>query len=248
MRGGYTPRSGADPGQRHHPGRWGDGPGGLRLVWLRSLPGPRRCRRALLVPLRPRPRPRWARVSGAVRASAARGRGLAANVAMRTGHRGPREGYLAVARRSGRERPAVVGHLCIEPLGPRTDEMAVAVADDWQGRGIGRGLVEAAVAFAGRDPGRHDTGRQRSCLSTAGHDGLADPPLAGRRGADPLRHQIPVRCRPNLPDRRLSPAGRHRGTDGSERPGPAGAAGTTLRRRSSRARLAGEEGFEPSIP
>lgn len=45
----------------------------------------------------------------------------------------------------------VIGHLCLEPLGPPGDhveEVAVAVADGWRGRGLGHELLEAAIASA----------------------------------------------------------------------------------------------------
>ena len=60
-----------------------------------------------------------------------------------------REGFIATIRgpRAGR----IVGHVCIEPDGPASAEVAVAVADELQGRGIGRALVEAAVEWARRD-------------------------------------------------------------------------------------------------
>ena len=47
----------------------------------------------------------------------------------------------------------VVGHLCLEPLearGERVEEVAVAVAEDWRGRGLGRTLLDAAIASARR--------------------------------------------------------------------------------------------------
>jgi acetyltransferase len=60
-----------------------------------------------------------------------------------------REGFVAVVRDGdGSER--VVGHLCLEPDDADSAEIAVAVADEFQGRGIGRGLVQAAVAWARR--------------------------------------------------------------------------------------------------
>ena len=61
-----------------------------------------------------------------------------------------REGFVAVlasARRPGR----IVGHVCIEPDGPTSAEIALAVEDELQGHGIGRRLVDAAVAWARRD-------------------------------------------------------------------------------------------------
>jgi acetyltransferase len=45
----------------------------------------------------------------------------------------------------------IVGHLCLEPLGPvrpGVAEVAVAVADEWQRCGIGRALIAAAVEWA----------------------------------------------------------------------------------------------------
>lgn len=45
----------------------------------------------------------------------------------------------------------VVGHLCLEPLdapGDRVEEIAVAVAEDWRGRGLGHALLDAAIASA----------------------------------------------------------------------------------------------------
>lgn len=45
----------------------------------------------------------------------------------------------------------VVGHLCLEPLdarGRRVEEVAVAVAEDWRNRGLGRALLDAAIASA----------------------------------------------------------------------------------------------------
>lgn len=58
-----------------------------------------------------------------------------------------REGFVAVeASATGPDR--LVGHVCLEPDGPGSAEVAVAVADDLRGRGIGRRLVERAVAWA----------------------------------------------------------------------------------------------------
>ena len=47
----------------------------------------------------------------------------------------------------------VVGHLCLEPMErprDRVEEVAVAVADDVRGRGLGHALLEAAIASAKR--------------------------------------------------------------------------------------------------
>lgn len=52
------------------------------------------------------------------------------------------EGFVAVLD----ER--IVGHLCLEPAGPRRLELAVAVSDHMHGRGIGRKLLEAALDWA----------------------------------------------------------------------------------------------------
>ena len=69
-----------------------------------------------------------------------------------------REGFVAeaVARGGGR---VIVGHLCLEPAqalgaaavsGPASAEVAVAVADNVQHRGIGRALLAAAIDWASR--------------------------------------------------------------------------------------------------
>ena len=61
-----------------------------------------------------------------------------------------RRGFVAVTVRAAR-RDRIVGHVCLEPDGPASAEVALAVADDLQGQGIGRALVEAAVEWAGQD-------------------------------------------------------------------------------------------------
>jgi GNAT superfamily N-acetyltransferase len=42
----------------------------------------------------------------------------------------------------------IVGHLCLEPTGKGDVEMAIAVADAWQHRGVGRALLSAAIDWA----------------------------------------------------------------------------------------------------
>jgi GNAT superfamily N-acetyltransferase len=59
-----------------------------------------------------------------------------------------REGFIALADTGHGEE--VVGHLCVEPAGPHAAEIAVAVADKLQGRGIGRRLTNEAVRWARR--------------------------------------------------------------------------------------------------
>jgi acetyltransferase len=47
----------------------------------------------------------------------------------------------------------IVGHLCLEPIDlqrDRVEEIAVAVADDWQGHGMGHDLLDTAIASARR--------------------------------------------------------------------------------------------------
>lgn len=61
------------------------------------------------------------------------------------------EGFVAVshAGRAGRER--IVGHLCLEPDGEHVAEVAIAVADEFQHRGVGRRLLAAGAAWARRE-------------------------------------------------------------------------------------------------
>jgi GNAT superfamily N-acetyltransferase len=59
-----------------------------------------------------------------------------------------REGFLAILDEAGPEDGAIVGHLCVEPVTSEEIEMAVAVADRFQGRGIGRALTHAALDWA----------------------------------------------------------------------------------------------------
>jgi GNAT superfamily N-acetyltransferase len=61
-----------------------------------------------------------------------------------------REGFVAVMG-PVHGPTSIVGHLCVEPDGPTRAEVAVAVADELQARGIGRRLVEAAVVWARSD-------------------------------------------------------------------------------------------------
>ena len=56
------------------------------------------------------------------------------------------EGFVAVIGDGDRRR--LVGHLCLEPAGPRRLELAIAVSDLAQGRGIGRRLMKAALEWA----------------------------------------------------------------------------------------------------
>lgn len=69
-----------------------------------------------------------------------------------------REGIVAIvsdavpghasAVRSDASSERIIGHLCLEPGEAGEVEMAVAVADAWQHRGVGRALLSAAIAWA----------------------------------------------------------------------------------------------------
>lgn len=61
-----------------------------------------------------------------------------------------REGFVALMG-PGDRTDRIVGHVCVEPDGPNAAEIAIAVADDVQHRGIGRQLTEAAVEWARRE-------------------------------------------------------------------------------------------------
>jgi GNAT superfamily N-acetyltransferase len=62
-----------------------------------------------------------------------------------------REGFVAVVGSGrGTSGPAgqIIGHVCIEPCGSEEMEIAIAVADRFQGRGIGHRLVDEALGWA----------------------------------------------------------------------------------------------------
>lgn len=58
------------------------------------------------------------------------------------------EGLVAVLRQPGPEDGRIVGHLCLVPDDADGLELALAVADAFQGQGIGRRLFVEALAWA----------------------------------------------------------------------------------------------------
>jgi GNAT superfamily N-acetyltransferase len=67
------------------------------------------------------------------------------------------EGFVALAGGQAGRPATVVGHVCLVVCGEQALELAIAVADGYQGQGIGRRLFEEAVAWASH----HDV----ACLS-----------------------------------------------------------------------------------
>jgi RimJ/RimL family protein N-acetyltransferase len=59
-----------------------------------------------------------------------------------------REGFVAELVNPEPDGTRIIGHLCLEPTRPDEMEIAVAIADAYQRRGIGRRLVAAAAAWA----------------------------------------------------------------------------------------------------
>jgi RimJ/RimL family protein N-acetyltransferase len=53
---------------------------------------------------------------------------------------------LVVLPPLGEERPVGVAHLIQDPADPATADIAITVADDWQGRGVGTALRRALLA------------------------------------------------------------------------------------------------------
>jgi acetyltransferase len=67
-----------------------------------------------------------------------------------TDHEG-REGFVAVLDRRPGGGQRIVGHLCLEPAGRNTAEVALTVTDEFQHQGIGRRLMAAGTAWARRE-------------------------------------------------------------------------------------------------
>lgn len=62
-----------------------------------------------------------------------------------------REGFVAELVERPEGEPRIVGHLCLEPDGAGTAEVAIAIADDLQHHGIGRRLMSAGLDWAERE-------------------------------------------------------------------------------------------------
>lgn len=60
------------------------------------------------------------------------------------------EGFLAVLDEAGPNDGAIVAHASLQPDGPDSAEIAFAVADELQGRGLGRLLMKVVLADARR--------------------------------------------------------------------------------------------------
>lgn len=113
-----------------------------------------------------------------------------------------REGFVAVAGAGRDER--IVGHACLEPEDLATAEIAIAVADEIQGTGVGRRLVDAAVGWA-----RRHGFRRLSATMLAGNApiqrllmGLGLPSVAEPVGAGVTDIRIDLGARPEGPRRR----------------------------------------------
>ena len=87
---------------------------------------------------------------------------------------------LIVLPAEGQEGPVGVAHLRQYPGDPATADIAVTVADDWQGRGVGTALVSALVQ---RRPAA--VKRLRTVVDAGNRASLALLARAGRMAAGP---------------------------------------------------------------
>ena len=96
-----------------------------------------------------------------------------------------REGFVAVARTGPDRDERIVGHLCLEPDAAEAAEVAIAVADAFQNRGIGRRLLNAGVAWARREHVTRLTATMLAGNAPIHHllEGLSLPTRAGYAGA-----------------------------------------------------------------
>lgn len=96
----------------------------------------------------------YARLSAAARISrflgASRGIDARAAAAFAAADHVHSDGFVAVLHERGPADGAVIGHACLVPTGDGGNEVAVAVADGFRGRGIGTALMDAAVRSARR--------------------------------------------------------------------------------------------------
>ena len=58
-----------------------------------------------------------------------------------------REGIVAECLDTSGD-PVIIGHVCIEPISDGLAEIAIAVADAWQGHGVGRAMLDSAITWA----------------------------------------------------------------------------------------------------
>jgi acetyltransferase len=108
------------------------------------------------------------------------------------------EGFVAIAHEEIGE--PFVGHVCVSPIDATAIEIGICVADEWQGRGIGRRLFETAISWA-RDHGYEtivascfaDNWRVLALLSSAPHPARISPASGGVVDVTiPLRGPIPT--------------------------------------------------------
>jgi RimJ/RimL family protein N-acetyltransferase len=59
-----------------------------------------------------------------------------------------REGFVAIGPAEPGVPDRIIGHLCLEPDGEATAEVAIAIADAWQHRGLGSRLLKAGIRWA----------------------------------------------------------------------------------------------------
>jgi acetyltransferase len=59
-----------------------------------------------------------------------------------------REGFVATVAAEAGAPETIIGHLCMEPDGVATAEVAIAIADAWQHRGVGTRLLSAGLRWA----------------------------------------------------------------------------------------------------
>jgi GNAT superfamily N-acetyltransferase len=94
---------------------------------------------------------------------------------------GKREGEFSLVACVGSE---VVGHLSVylylEPRRRHSGHFGMAVRDDWQGKGIGTKLLEAALDLADNWFGAHPPGPSRLCRQRRRHRALPEVWLRGR--------------------------------------------------------------------